>query len=367
MEGTLLPEAIQIKSKIGNYSINWNTPQDEQYQSIFNQCRIAIVDKNVNRLYGDDPETFGRISHLIIQDAEEEKKTAETSLSICSKLLDYDFKRGETLVAIGGGIIQDLVTFSASILFRGIPWIFIPTTLLAQADSCIGGKSSINFYKWKNQLGNFYPPRRINIVPDFLETLTDQDIRSGLGEILKVHLLAGPSMVKEIITYLIQHPRDNEKFHQAIFRSLKVKSDIIEEDEFDTGKRLLLNFGHTFGHALETATNFGINHGIGVALGVDMAGFLSFQMGKISEDYFKTIHSLVATLIRPEDKIDVDQESFIQALKHDKKTRPGQYCFILPYELGKVEKVFLPMDEKVEATLAQYFSNLLPDLWQSKW
>ncbi|MCP5046615.1 MAG: 3-dehydroquinate synthase, partial [bacterium] len=210
-------DTIHIKSGLKDYFVKWSSPTDDDFREVFKKCRVAVVDKNVHDIYGKDPHTFGHIQHLVIQEADERLKTAETSLSICSRLLELGFKRGETLLAIGGGIIQDLVTFSASILFRGVPWIYIPTTLLAQADSCIGGKSSINFGQWKNQLGNFYPPREIYIAPHYQQSLTDEDIRSGLGEVVKVHFLSGADTADNIHDYFVNAPDDREKFNRVVF------------------------------------------------------------------------------------------------------------------------------------------------------
>jgi 3-dehydroquinate synthase len=359
----LLHEPIHIQSRLNDYIIKWNTSSDQEFREVFKKCRVGIVDKNVYDIYGHDRETFGALEHIILQEAEEELKTAETSLSLCSQLLELGFKRGETLLAIGGGIIQDLVTFSASILFRGVPWIFIPTTLLAQADSCIGGKSSINFGKWKNQLGNFYPPREILIAPHYLQSLTDADIRSGLGEILKVHFLSGPDMVDKINRYFSYGKEDEKEFHQAISRALKEKALIIQEDEFDTGKRLTLNFGHTFGHALETAADFGVPHGIAVAVGVDLAGFLAMKLGRIHERDYLLLHGIVSHVIKPEDRVEINRQVYIDALRHDKKNTADHYCFILPYEKGRVEKVFLPMGQEIEGYIFQYFSQGFPTLF----
>jgi 3-dehydroquinate synthase len=355
---------IQIKSNLNDYFVSWNSPADIEFREVFQKCRIGVVDGNVYEIYGHDPGTVGRLEHVIVQPAKEDLKTAETSLSICSQLLEHGFKRGETLLAVGGGIIQDLVTFSASILFRGIPWIFVPTTLLAQADSCIGGKSSINFGKWKNQLGNFYPPGGIYISTYYLGSLTDADIRSGMGEIVKVHLLSGPGMVKKMKDYFLHGNGDQEKFNEAVFRALEKKAAIIQEDEFDTGKRLTLNFGHTFGHALETATDFGVPHGIAVVIGVDTASFLAMKLGRISEDDYRLLHSIVSHVIKPGDRVEVDLEMYIDALRHDKKNTADHYCFILPYEVGGVEKVFVPMGQEIENYIFQYFSEILPGLWR---
>lgn len=358
------PEKIQIKSSLKDYFVSWNSPADAEFQEVFQTGRIAVVDKNVHEIYGHDSQTFGRLKHVIVQEAVEELKTAETCLDICSQLLELGFKRGETLLAVGGGIIQDLVTFSASILFRGIPWIFIPTTLLSQADSCIGGKSSINFGQWKNQLGNFYPPQAIYISPHYLQSLTDKDIRSGMGEVVKVHLLSGADMARQIDEYFKNGQADQQKFAEAVFRALREKADIIQEDEFDAGRRLTLNLGHTFGHALETATDFGAPHGIAVAIGVDMAAYLAMKLQRISEIAYRFIRGVVAPVIKRTDRVEIDRQVYIDALRHDKKNKANQYCFILPCEIGRVEKVFVPMSPDIEAHILGYISDILPELWR---
>ncbi len=140
----MLVEPLHIASSLGDYTVTWGHSQDAGYQNLFRQCRAVIVDQKVWDIYGHDVETFGLMPHVIPQEAQETLKTLDTCISLCEQLLNLGFRRGEYLLAVGGGIIQDLVTLTASILFRGIPWIYIPTTLLAQADSCIGGKSSIN-------------------------------------------------------------------------------------------------------------------------------------------------------------------------------------------------------------------------------
>lgn len=347
---------LNIKSSLNDYSVHWSSIEGKDYKDVFNSCRVAVVDKNVYDLYGHDHNTYGFLDHIIIQEAKEELKTPETCLSICKKLLEYGFKRGENLLAIGGGIIQDLVTFSTSVLFRGIPWMFIPTTLLAQADSCIGGKSSLNIGKWKNQIGNFYPPAKIVIVPEYLKTLTDQDIRSGLGEVLKVHLLSGPEMVNTIEEDYPGFNTNDKKLNDAVYRALEIKAKTIMEDEFDKGSRINFNYGHTFGHALEASSNFTIPHGIAVNMGVDIANYIAMKLGRISESDYKYLNTILQQNIKPTDKTNVDVKAFYDALKHDKKNLPDQYCFILPCKIGKVEKVFLPMSEEMDGYISEYLS-----------
>lgn len=353
---------IKIKSKIGDYSVKWYNSYNNEFIEVFKKCRVAIVDKNVYEIYKNDG-TFKYIDHIILQDAKEDLKTMETCLSICKKLLKFNLKRSECILAVGGGIIQDLSTFVSSIIFRGIPWIFIPTTLLAQADSCIGGKSSINLDKWKNQLGNFYPPKEIHVLPDYLNTLSDADIKSGLGEVIKVHYLSGKKYVDNIIKYFKLPENDEKKlvlFNEIVFKAIKEKARIIEEDEFDTGERLKLNYGHTFGHALETSTHYKIPHGIAVEIGVDIANFVSMKLNKISKTDYQYLKTSIMQNLDGFNCTEADEESFIYGLKHDKKNRQNHYCFILPKKIGSVKIDYFPMDDSIEQIIHEYFANEYP-------
>ncbi len=361
MEDTLLAEPVQIASSLGNYSIHWSDPADEQYRQIFHQCRAMIVDQQVWDIYGDDLQTFRIPENVIYQVAREDLKTLDSCISICEQLLSTGFRRGETLLVVGGGIIQDVSTLTASLLFRGIPWIYVPTTLLAQADSCIGGKSSINLKHWKNQIGNFYPPKQVYIVPEYVKSLPDVEIRSGLGEVLKVHMLSGVNMVQQIVVDSAHLRQDPVIQNQAVHRALMSKVQIIEADEFDQGHRLILNYGHTFGHALEAATNFAIAHGVAVTLGVDMANHLAWQLGRISQNDYELMHKPLKENLRPSDWAGFELTNFFQALRRDKKNKPEKYCFIVPATLGCVEPVFLPMETSIEEKIEGYIKSV--DTW----
>ncbi|MGV2387507.1 MAG UNVERIFIED_CONTAM: hypothetical protein LVR29_01675 [Microcystis novacekii LVE1205-3] len=165
--------------------------------------------------------------------------------------MELGFRKDCTLLVIGGGVIQDIGCFIASVLFRGIKWILIPTTLLAQCDSCIGSKSSINIQNFKNQIGTFYPPHEIILVFSVLKTLPSDEIRSGLGEIIKLNLLVGQSEVKQMKINLQKLSSDFLEIQNLILDALNIKRRYIERDEFDKGVRNILNYGHTFGHAYE--------------------------------------------------------------------------------------------------------------------
>jgi len=358
MEAILPAEPLQIRSQMGDYDVFPTQMDDPVYLEALRSARAALVDRRVWELYESHLAPLIPADRLILQDVNEDIKTADICLSYCRRMLEMDFKRGETFLAVGGGVIQDLATFTASILYRGIPWIYVPTTLLAQADSCIGGKSSLNIDQWKNQLGNFYPPRQIYILSQYLPTLTDADIRSGLGEVLKVHLLSGLENVEVIETDFPMVRTSDKVMAKVIRRALEIKAGIIQQDEFDTGLRLSMNYGHTFGHALEAASNFKIPHGIAVAFGTDMANHMAMIMERISLPDYQRMNSLLTQNLSPDDWHPIDKEQFLDALRHDKKNRPGEYCFILPASLGAVERVFVPMKPELESQLVDYLDQV---------
>ena len=178
-------------------------------------------------------------------------------------------------------------------MFRGLDWDFFPTTLLAQSDSCIGSKSSINSGNIKNILGTFTPPKKIILDVSFLKTLEEKDIYSGIGEMIKVHAINSPESFDQINQSYDKILEDPESMVQFIRASLLFKKRLIELDEFDVGPRNVMNYGHSFGHAIETATNYGIPHGIAVTIGMDMANFVASKLGVTSLSNFERMHALL--------------------------------------------------------------------------
>ncbi len=239
-----------------------------------------VADSKVYDLYKDVLFTDIPADRLLTIDAYEENKVISTVLSICERMTDIPAKRNATLISIGGGITQDITGFAANILYRGVHWIFIPTTLLAACDSCIGGKTSLNYKHYKNLLGTFYAPDEIHICPDFFKTLTNADYLSGLGEVIKFNVMQGESGVRnleESIDSLLA--RDEDIVGRFLMSSLEFKKDFIEKDEFDHGVRVHLNFAHTFGHAFETVSQYAIPHGTAVAMGTIAANHISVMRG----------------------------------------------------------------------------------------
>ena len=278
-----------------------------------------IIDKNVLPLLG---KSFCKNRKVVLIDALEETKSYQGVGPIVSSLLEMGLKRDSVLVAIGGGITQDITCFIATTFMRGIKWIFVPTTLLAQADSCIGSKSSINFESYKNLLGSFNPPNYVYISNQFIDTLEDKDFKSGIGEIIKLYLVDNKYI----------HPQDitRSNVHEYIFGCLQIKKTFIETDEFDKGIRNILNYGHCFGHGIESATNFLIPHGIAITIGMDIANRLSFNLGLINESTYQGLHGILLANYQDFKDVAIDSNMVLKALSKDKKNTGNKINIVLP-------------------------------------
>lgn len=279
-----------------------------------------IVDANVQ-------ERLGNLPNMIVITAEESQKSYEGASWIVEELIKRGLNRSSHLVAIGGGITQDITCWIASTFMRGIDWSFVPTTLLAQADSCIGSKSSINFLKYKNIVGTFYPPKHVLIVDQFRTTLSEADIKSGMAEIIKLAIINGDE--PHLLTTITGTTED-------IHYALNIKKYYIEQDEFDTGIRNILNYGHCFGHAIESASNYQIPHGIAVAMGMDLAnGLADLRLGT---NYYEKYHAILDSLYCDFNHILYNPDMVISAMSKDKKNTAQYANIIVPSHIGMVKK-----------------------------
>ncbi len=274
----------------------------------------------------------GKNIHQIVIDDGEINKSRSSFFTILDYLVENGFRRNDTLVALGGGVIGDLAGFAAASFQRGMNLIQVPTSLLSQVDSSVGGKTAINHPLGKNLIGSFYQPKAVIIDIDSLDTLPDREFYSGLGEIVKYALL-GESRIAQMLA--IEHTklldRDKNSLKEIIFLSCQMKANIVARDEKETGERALLNLGHTFAHALETLTHYQYYlHGEAVAIGILMAMRLSEKKGLIKHhlivEYRKLIANLnLPTVVKPTLKIS----EFLKVMKKDKKNQTEAYRLVL--------------------------------------
>lgn len=336
--------SFTIKSHLREYHVEF--VRDPRYLENLaaDNHSIFFVDQRALELHS---HLFSGVKEerLIKLPIREEIKTIGTVAELYRTLLQRNIRRSDVLVAVGGGITQDIIGFLSSTLFRGIEWIFVPTTLLAQADSCIGSKTSLNFDSYKNIVGTFYPPKTIFIDIQFLKTLDTLDLASGMGEIIKI-LLADVKSERDLHDLEENFKgglRNTDEITLFIERALEVKRIYVEEDEFDTGRRSILNYGHTFGHALEAVSLYKIPHGLGVVMGMICANIIAKNRGLIETAVFNqvTYKILVPNLHLKELKLKKDYfdvPSLLEKIRKDKKRTTQDLSFILPERFFELKK-----------------------------
>jgi 3-dehydroquinate synthase len=311
------------------------------------------------------------VAKRVVIEANEDNKSLERIPDIILKLREHGINRASHLVAVGGGVIQDIATFAASIYMRGIPWTYMPTTLLSMADSCVGGKSSINVIGYKNLVGNFYPPVQVLIDLDFVASLDSEQIVGGLYEAVKICYAMGK---QEFLAYLSEASRPPISAFGAqrvVMRALRAKKWFIETDEFDQKERLLLNFGHTFGHALESGTGFGVSHGIAVGIGMLVAieyARCRNWLSPIGTDVTNQLRDYVRSLLgeganrvaRCPPKINLARVN--EKFNNDKKHRSDSYRMVVPWQDGALELVSEPRGESVRRDIAHAFESVFNEV-----
>ena len=283
-----------------------------------------------------------RVLLVQVPDGEAYKNSATLNL-IYDALVDASLDRGSFILALGGGVIGDMAGFAAASYLRGIPFVQIPTTLLSQVDSSVGGKTGINHSRGKNLIGAFYQPRAVLIDVATLDTLPEREYRSGLGEIVKY----GAVLDGEFFTFLEQNAslllaRDKGALIHAVGRSCAIKARVVEADEREGGVRAVLNYGHTLGHAVETLTGYTrYLHGEAVAIGMVQAARISQSHGFCSQADRDRIESLITLLGLPLEPPPFPVEAYAEALSHDKKVRESGLLFICNFGIGayRMERV----------------------------
>ena len=322
-------DTLTIESHPKSYDVHF-----EKFNNNFTEDQVVLVDANVQKLYNINH------SKMIVIDAMETNKSIDTVLRVCEDLLVYGFDKGHTLIVIGGGIVQDIGAFTAKVYKRGINWVFVPTTLLSQCDSCIGGKTALNHLNYKNQLALFSAPNKVIIDTEFLNTLQPQDITSGYGEIVKLFLTGGSWYVDQF---------DEFTREEAIFHALSIKKAVVECDEFEDNERKSLNYGHSFGHVIESMTDYAIPHGTAVMLGIDIIN----KIYSSSDEVTRLVNKFTSIdLIK-----DIDVNKLVTKLKTDKKVSNGVISLVVVLTPGVTVFVNQTIDETLKNIVHAVFTN----------
>ena len=313
-----------------------------------NNNRVFILtDQNIVKIFRRDLSKIKKDKKLSIEviviGTGEKQKNIKNIDSICNTLLKRNISRDDTIIALGGGVVGDITGFVSSIVLRGVNYIQIPTTLLSQVDSSVGGKTGINSKHGKNLIGSFYQPSLVLIDINFLTKLNDREMTAGYAEIFKYSLIFDVKFFNWLITNgkRVMNKNKDALIH-AIFQSCKCKSKIVSLDEKEKNIRALLNFGHTFGHVIEQANSYktNINHGEAVAMGMIMASKLSSAMNLISINEFNKIINHFKLLNLPTQipsslRKNLSIKKFIDVMNKDKKTKNNKINLILLKKIGK--------------------------------
>jgi 3-dehydroquinate synthase len=281
-------------------------------------------------------ENVGLEVALFYFQAGEKHKTRETKALLEDRLLDSHYGRDTCLLALGGGVTTDLVGFLASTYCRGIPVIYLPTTLLAMVDASIGGKTGVNTHHGKNLIGSFYQPLAVFIDVALLQTLPSQQWNSGVVEIIKHALIGSAELFEKLQAGLTTFQQDAPRLLDLIEENCRIKKNIVESDEKESGARQWLNYGHTIGHAVEAIEAYRISHGEAVAIGLLVETKLSIEAGLLPASVFKKLEELLTAYQLPLSTTAFeDRERFLYQLKGDKKSKKGAPCFVMLDRLGK--------------------------------
>lgn len=276
----------------------------------------------------------------------EASKNLDTVKNLYEFLIVNRFDRSDLLIALGGGVTGDLTGYTAATYLRGIDFVQVPTTLLSQVDSSIGGKTGVDFQAYKNMVGAFHMPKLVYINIDTLSTLHERDFRCGLGEIIKHGLIKN----REYLTFLSEHREEikhrvPDVLKEMIYGSCMIKKEVVERDPKEKGERAMLNFGHTLGHAIEKKMDFSLLHGECVALGSIIALYISYQMGRITKDEYEKNRALIEWFDFPKLAEKLDSDELIEITKVDKKMENGFIKFIVLKQIGEAEIVKTVTDE----------------------
>lgn len=316
---------------------------------------IIITNPIVKKLYGDalEQNLIGEgFKVVVLQVADgEEQKSLESAGKLYYELSNSYAERTTPILALGGGVIGDLAGFVAATYLRGVPLIQIPTTLLAQVDSSIGGKVAVNHGQMKNKIGVFYQPRLVIADISTLRTLPPKELANGLAEVIKCAVIRDNGLFSYLEGKLAGvKSLGDSVLEEVVSRAAQIKADVVEKDEKDLGLRNILNYGHTIGHALESASDFKMQHGEAVAIGMLAAARISDKLGIFDKKELIRLKGIITRAGLPTEVPDLKLEKIIQAIEHDKKILQGKIRFVLPKAIGSVfitDEVSLSLVEEI--------------------
>lgn len=322
-----------------------------------------VTDSTVEKLYGEEVLTLvtavSKKAVLFSFPAGEESKTLDTVKNLYTFLIKEGFERSDMLVALGGGVAGDLTGYAAATYLRGIDFIQIPTTLLAQCDSSIGGKTGVDFDGYKNMVGAFHMPKLVYMNVAVLKTLEERQFFAGFAEVMKHGLIKDHIFYEWLIENMYEIcERDLDILEEMIMKSCTIKKLVVEKDPTEKGDRALLNFGHTIGHAIEKAKNFELLHGECVALGAVAAAFISWKHELLSMEEYYEIRDMFVPFYLPISVEDIQPEEVLKLTKSDKKMENGKIKFVLLKKVGKAVIDTSVSDEDILNAIREiYFSD----------
>ncbi len=318
----------------------------EHAGTMLRECRVrgrvvVITDSRVRPIYGPTLEkslAAAELQTAVIELPEgEQQKSLDTAGRVCEELTNLNAERNTPILALGGGVIGDLAGFVAATYLRGVPLVQIPTTLLAQVDSSIGGKVAVNHGRLKNRIGAFYQPRMVISDIATLRTLPAGEISDGLAEVIKYGVILDAPLFGFVARRLNRiKALDTTALEHVVYRCARIKAQVVAQDELDQFLRNILNYGHTVGHAVETASGFAVRHGEAVAVGMVAAGRIALRMGAFTADEARRIEGLLVRAGLPVNLPPYPVDQLMDIMKHDKKMRQGKLVFILPRAIGDV-------------------------------
>lgn len=312
----------------------------KEIKKIYSGNKIAVVtDSNVNSFYGDKLEKALKEENYnvktLVVEAGEKSKSFEVLLKLYDELLDFEVTRGDLIIALGGGVVGDLTGFAAATTLRGIPFVQIPTSLLAQIDSSIGGKVAVDLPRGKNLIGNFYHPEAVFIDPDVLKTLDKKFLHDGMGEVIKYGAIKDRQLFDKLMTF----KDDNdllEHIDEIIHRCCSIKKEVVEKDEKDKGDRMLLNFGHTLGHVIEKYFNYEkYTHGEAVSIGMYKITEKSEAMGITEKGTSELLKNIIIKYGLPFEVEALNKNKVLETISMDKKNDRDRINIILLNKLGE--------------------------------